>query len=217
MLFCGVGAFCSPVPKKKSQRVDCYVRYLVPEAQLHAELSLREGPPGQAAQNPAAIPGGVRYQGVLMHELDGGEGISYRSDRSGGYNPQHVFAWTDEFKKAKQFRMELSPITAFTFGSATLSRQSPATFSWEGAPLEKGEALVFLWETADRRNTVPMEVIATPGQQRIEFPAAKIAKLTPGVWTLYIVRKKLAKADLEGTAVTCIAEFYSRVDTLTIR
>lgn len=217
MLLCGAGTFCSPGPKKKSQTVDCYVRYLVPEAQLHAELTLREGPPGQAAQNPAAVPGGIRYQGVLMNELSGSEGASYRLDRSGGYNPQHVFSWTDDLKKAQQFRMELSPITAFSFGSATLSRQSPATFTWEGAPLEKGEVLVFLWETVDRLNTVPMEVIATPGQQRIEFPAAKLAELKPGVWTLYLVRKKLTKADVEGVKMTGIAEFYSRVDTLTIR
>lgn len=217
MLLCGAGAFCAPGPKKKSQTVDCYVRYLVPEAQVHAELTLREGPPGQTAQNPVAIPGGVHYQGVLMNELNSGEGVSYRYGRTGGYNLQHVFAWTDDSKKMRQFSMELSPITAFTFGSDTLSRQSPATFTWSGAPLEKGEVLVFLWETVDRLNTVPMEVIGTPGQQRIEFPAAQLARLKPGVWTLYLVRKKLTKADVEGIAASGIAEYYSQVDTLMVR
>lgn len=216
MMICGAGAFCTPGPEKKSQSVDCYVRYLVPEGQLYAELTLREGPPGEAAQHSATAPGGVQYQGVRMHEISS-DGVIYRLDRTGGYPPQHVFTWTDENKKARQFRMELSPITAFTFGSATLSRQSPAVFTWDGAPLEKGEVLVFLWETVDRLTTVPMEVIATPGQQRIEFPAAKIAELSPGVWTLYIVRKKLTKAVVEGAAATGVAEFYSRVDTLTVR
>ena len=216
MLICGAGAFCTSGPEKKSQSVDCYVRYLVPEGPLHAELTLREGPPGQAPQNPAAAPGGVQYQGVRMNEIRG-EGISYRIDRAGGYPPQHVFSWTDEDKKNRQFSMELSPITAFSFGSTTLNRQSPATFTWDGSALEKGEVLVFLWETVDRLSTVPMEVIGTPGQQRIEFPATKIAELSPGVWTLYIVRKKLTKAAVEGTAATGIIEFYSRVDTLTVQ
>lgn len=207
---------CTPAEAPKKQRVDCYVRYLAPEAQLHADFTLREGPPGQTAQNPAVVPGGVQYQGIRMNEVRT-EGVSYRSDRAGGYSPRHVFSWSDEQNKVRQFSMNLSPVNTFSFGSKTLDRNTPAGFTWEGDPLEKGEVLVFLWETLDRLKTVPMELIATPGQQRIDFPAAKIAELSPGVWTLYLVRKKLTKADVEGVEASGIAEFYSKVDTLTIR
>jgi len=208
------GVFCSPAQKPKTQSAECYVRYLVPEGQLLAEMTLREGPAGQKAQNAVVVPGGVQYQGIRMNELSS-DGVSYQLNRASGYDLQHVFTWMAG--KQRKFDMSLSPITAFSFGSDTLSRETPATFTWEGAPLERGETVVFLWETPDRIQTVPMEVIATPGQQSIEFPAVQVSKLSPGKWTLYLVRKKMTKANLEGTEVTGIAEYYTRMDTLLIR
>lgn len=213
LIFCS-GVFCSPTRQPKKQTAECYIRYLVPEGQLLAEMTLFESPAGQTARNPVAAPGGLQYQGVRMHEITS-DGVSYQISQTGGYTPQHVFTWTDG--KPRKFSMELPPISTFTFGSNTLSRDTPATFTWEGAPLERGETLVFLWETPDRLKTVPMEIIATPGQQNIQFPAAKLAELTPGTWTLYLVRKKLTKAQSEGMDISGIAEYYTQMDTLVIR
>lgn len=213
LIFCS-GVFCSPTQPAKKQTAECYVRYLVPEGHLLAEMTLFESPAGQTARNPVAVAGGIQYQAVRMREITS-DGVSYQISKTGGYNLQHVFTWTDD--KPRKFSMELSPINTFTFGSEVLSRETPATFTWEGAPLEKGETVVFLWETPDRLKTVPMEIIATPGQQNIQFPAAKLAELSPGTWTLYLVRKKLTKANIEGLEVSGIAEYYTRVDTLTVR
>lgn len=207
---------CSSDKPRKTQAAECYVRYLVPEGRILAELTLREGEPGQKAVNPVVSPGGARYQGILMNELSD-EGVVYQLSSPGGYTQEHVFSWSDDQKQTRKFAMSLAPITSFSFGSKSISRQTPATFTWEGAPLEKGEGLVFLWESLDRLKTLPMEIIGTPGQHQIDFPAAKLAELAPGDWTLYLVRKKVSATDLDGVEITGLAEYYTQVDTFMVK
>jgi hypothetical protein len=43
-----------------------------------------------------------------------------------------------------------------------------------------------------------MEIVGTPGQQAIDFPAAQLAKLEPGIWALYVVRRKTAEVRAAG-------------------
>ena len=88
---------------------------------------------------------------------------------------------------------------------------------WEGAPLGKGETMVFLWENTKLRKTIPMEIIHTSGETAIEFPAAKIAQLDPGEWTYYLVRKKLTKSDANGVAASGIIEYYTKSDTVQVQ
>ena len=212
-----VSVSCTAPSTPQKQSLECYVRYLVPEGQLHAEATLREMVAPQNTPRPIAVPGGIRYQEAPMSAIQV-QGTSYVLERPGGYTPRHEFSWQDAGAKTHRFTMDMSPVTSFSFGNgATLSREKPATFSWEGAPLEKGEALVFLWESIDRRLTVPMDVVGAPGQRSIDFPAVKLSELAPGRWTLYIVRKKLTQTNVDGIEASGVVEYYSQVDTLTVQ
>ena len=206
-------SFCQTADTAKKRSFDCYVRFLEPERQIHAEATLREG---DTNPQPVQPPGNILYQGKEM-KLITTPAVSYRLDKSGGFDQQHVFAWKDEKGQSQQFEMQLSPITKFGFGTKELSRQHTATMRWEGEPLAKGEALVFLWENAALHKTVPMEIINTSGKAIIEFPAAKIAQLDPGEWTYYLVRKKLTKSDTNGVAASGIIEYYTKVDTVEVK
>ncbi len=199
--------------KPQKQTLECYVRYLVPEGEIHAEATLRTSEPQPRAVEASE---GMRYQGKAM-KVAAQPSVTYRWDDRGVFTPRHVFSWKDGKGNPQQFEMTLSPITVFGFGTKTLSRQEPATLRWEGDPLAKGETLVFLWENASLNKTIPMEVINTSGKPAIDFPASKVAELDPGLWTYYLVRKKLTKTDAGGVAASGIIEYYSKVDTVVVK
>lgn len=209
-------AGCSEAPATGKRSAECYVRYLKPESQLSAELILKETPPGKSEPLPYSPPGGVRFGGTLMRALVLQDRPVYRLAQGGGYTPGHTFTWSDEQGLQDTIAINLPAISAFTFDDVPLSRKKPSTFSWTGAPLEKRETLVFMWERTSDRMTVPMEILGMPGQQSIDFPAAQLAKLEPGTWTLYLVRKKATEIDSPRLSVRCLAEYYSDVDTLTV-
>ena len=206
-------SFCQTAEPTKKYTLECYVRFLEPEIQVHAEATLREGDTSPQAIQPAD---GIRYQGKEM-TLRTDPGITYRTDKTGGFDPKHTFSWKDEKGVTRQFEMQLAPIRQFGFGAEKLSRKQPATMRWEGAPLGKGETMVFLWENTKLRKTIPMEIIHTSGETAIEFPAAKIAQLDPGEWTYYLVRKKLTKSDANGVAASGIIEYYTKSDTVQVQ
>lgn len=210
-------AGCSDLQPAAKRDVECYVRYLKPESQLMAEISFRETPSGKSESQPWNPPGGVRYGGSLMRELTLQDVPMYRLETGGGYSATHTFAWADEREHKDTLGMELPAITAFAFSDTVLSRQKAASFTWTGVPLEKGEALVLMWERTSDRKTVPMEIVGTPGQQSIDFPAAQLAKLEPGTWALYVVRRKIVETGTTGGGLRrCTAEYYSDVDTLRV-
>ncbi|TNE51657.1 MAG: hypothetical protein EP344_16520 [Bacteroidetes bacterium] len=217
LLIAALGS-CTDPADNLERRAECYVRYLVPEGQLLAELSLRREFEDQKQNGlqPITSPGGARYRGTLMEQVTL-RGVAYQIEQLGGYPSTHTFEWNDAKGAPRSFTMELAAIPSFSFSPSPISLKKPATLTWEGAPLEKGEALVFMWESVDGRLTVPMDIIGTPGQKQIDFPAAQLSKLQPGIWTLYLVRKKQVRSKVENTDVIGLMEYYTRVDTITIQ
>jgi hypothetical protein len=204
---------CQNTEPAKPRSLDCYVRFLEPESQIRAEATLKEG---DTAPLTLKIPEGIRYQGKEMKSLSS-QGASYRWDDSGEFAPKHVFSWKDEKGEVRQFEMQLSPLKNFGFEPKPLSRQQTAIMRWEGEPLSKGETIVFMWENAATGKTLPMEIYNNTGVPAIEFPAAKVAELDPGIWTYYLVRKKLTKADVNGVAASGIIEYYTKSDTVEVK
>ena len=209
-------AACAGPSVQGEKKAECYVRYLAPESQSFAEVRLLEETPGQNSMKAVESPAGVRYQGVLMRMLDA-QGITYRLEQGGGYAPQHRFEWQDNREKPQAFEMQLPAITGFTFGADAVSNKNPATLRLEGAPLDRQETIVMIWESADGQGfTIPMEISASQGQDKIEFPAAQMGKIPTGTWSLYLVRKKRVKTELNGTTVLGVAEYYSQSDTIRV-
>lgn len=219
IFFCTVAihtlSSCTLPSSRGKQMAECYVRYLAPEAQLLAEVTLKQETPKTGTLQAVEAPEGVRYRDAKM-EVVPAQGITYQVQQTGGYHPDHTFQWTDQFGDAHTFTLQMPAISRFGFEPKELSRQQPAELWWEGAPLSEGESLVLMWETPDRQSTVPMEIIGSPGQQRIAFPAAQLSKLAPGAWTLYLVRKKRFKEVQAGTSLLGLTEYYTLVDTLQV-
>lgn len=185
--------------------LQCYVRYDEPGKAIKAEASMRD----EDAKKVVEIPGGIRYQHMEM-ELAPAIGMTYRYEYTAQFVNEHVFDWNDEKNGKQQFKMTIDPITTFALGASTISNAKPNSIAWEGTPLGKGETMVFIWENAKNNMTIPMEVTTSSGQPFIDIPAEKLKGLTPGDWTLYLVRKKLTKEIVNGMPVNGIMEYYTK-------
>lgn len=207
-------AGCQAAPSVTKGTLQCYVRFDASRGQVQADASLYPGPDLLAP--PMEMPGGFLYQGTAMKIIPV-QGLTYRRTYAAGFVPEHTFGWTDAQGQRQQVSFPMAAMLEFTFGDQPLSRTQPATLRWEGGPLEKGEALVLMWENKALNQTVPMEIVRSSGDASIEFPAAKIAELPPGQWMLYIVRKRLAKASAGSIAAEGVLEYYSKSDTIEVK
>ena len=204
----------------EKRSLNCYIRVLEAEGRVHAEATMSTVSDNPAAiqdsnTHPVEVPGGIFYQGTNMNMMPN-QGITYTKDFPGGYREEHQFTWENEKKEKLSFPLKMNGIANFSFGSKTISCSKPATFTWATKGLEKGEALVLLWENAKDNLTVPMELYIQGVNPKIDFPAAKMKELSPGTWTLYVVRKKLTKTQIGPISAQAIMEFYSKTDTLTV-
>lgn len=201
----------SPEPPKKYV-FDCYARFDEQSGKMTAEASLNEG---ALTPKPVDPPGGIRYQKVDM-TLVPMMGLKYQHEYAADFTKEHLFEWKTPEGKPLECTLQMASLDSISFESRMLSRRKPAKFSWTGPSLERGEALVFIWENTAQGKTVPIELYNIGSSQTIEFPAVKMAEIPAGNWTYYVVRKKLQKATVEGVAVNGVTEYYSRPQAVKI-
>ncbi|MFN7325546.1 MAG: hypothetical protein ACK5SQ_03095 [Chitinophagales bacterium] len=210
----------SPKPTPNRLFLDCYVRILESEGQVLAEATMlsiptQANPTQPAEKTPVEIPGGIRYQGSPMSARPG-SGLTYSKAFPGEFVSEHTFSWDDKEQKRRTFSFKMNQIESFSLGASALSINQPAQFTWKGGALERGEALVLMWENPKENLTVPMEFIVQGALSVADLPAAKMKELSPGTWTLYVVRKKLVKFSEDSFDAQAILEFYSKTDTIQI-
>lgn len=206
---------CGPQTPVLRQTFQCYARFDAAARQTKAEATLKEGP-DENHLVPIEPIGGFQYQGVAMHLLPI-QGITYQSNYNAVYQASHLFAWKDKKGQPLAFEVAMPRIDSFYFTNSALSVSSPATLRWTGGTLEKGETLVLLWENPIDNKTVSVEAYNSDGIDRLEIPAAKMAELSPGRWSLYLVRKRLTKGAAGPVEATGIAEYYTRAQTFDLK
>lgn len=200
-------AFChcqAPAPVAKNT-LHCYVRFDAAANKVKAEASVQDG----ASKQIIEWPGGIRFQSTEMKILPI-KGITYLVEYPAKYTAEQVFEWKNPKEQKGLFKLTLPAIDSFFFDEPILSVKTSANLRWVGTPLSKGETLVFIWENEQEGKTVPMEVSTTLGAPLIEIPAAKIAQVGPGNWSLYLVRKKLSRSELDDFIVESTAEYYTK-------
>jgi hypothetical protein len=196
-----------PAPQKM---LDCYIRILEAEEDILVQATMKSVENGNLKDAvPVEVESGIRYQGGPLSVIPTA-GLTYSKTFPGKFVAEHIFSWDDPEKGRLSFTVKMNAISNFSFGTKTVSASKPAAMTWEGGGLEKGEALTLIWENAKDNLTVPMDLYIQGQFPKVDFPAAKMKELTPGQWTLYVVRKKLVKADVSGIAAQAVAEFYSK-------
>ncbi|MEI6410683.1 MAG: hypothetical protein WCR52_14935 [Bacteroidota bacterium] len=199
-------SYCAAPENNKIYTFNCYVRFDESQGIEKAECHVFEG----ATSNVGVeIPGGIKFQNEPMKAMEI-QGVQYRREFKTSFSTDHKFTWTDKKNKEYAFNLPLAPLNNFRFEHDTLHRNQAATFKWDGPSLQKGESMVLLWEQEKTAKTVSIELISQGSESKIEFPAAKLAELQPGDWSLYIVRKRLVKTTINGVSATGISELYTK-------
>ncbi len=193
-----------PAPAPKNI-LNCYVRFDVAGRNVKAEASLRDG----TTKNVIEMPEGIRFQSTEMKILPV-RGITYSVEFPAVYTAETVFEWKTQKGEKGEFKLGVPSIDSFFFDTKVLSTKTPSILQWAGKPLGKGETLVFMWENTTEGRTVPMEVSTTLGAPLIEIPAAKMAQIGPGDWSLYLVRKRFEKTEVAYFLVESLTEFYTK-------
>lgn len=155
------------------------------------------------------MPGGFRFQSTEMKLLPV-RGITYMTEFPAKFSAEQTFDWKNSKGEKREFSLSLPEIDSFFFDGKALSIKEPAQLHWLGKPLGKGETIVFIWEDKENGKTVPMEVSTTLGAPLIEIPAAKLAEVGLGDWSLYLVRKRKEKAEIADYFVESTAEYYTK-------
>lgn len=196
---------CNTQKKVQKQALFCYVRYDAADKMLKSEATFQDLNNNTAME----LAGGIRYQGIEM-QLSPAVGMTYRYEHTADFLPEQVFEWQGKTNNKNRFRMTIDPIKVFFVHQKTISRANPTILQWEGTALGKGETMVLMWENTPKGLTVPMEVSTNSSQPKIDIPAAKLKELVAGDWTLYLVRKKLTKENVDGLPVNGILEYYTK-------
>ncbi|MBU6340388.1 MAG: hypothetical protein KGS48_02735 [Bacteroidetes bacterium] len=205
-------SYCANSPKSQTGNIQCYVRLDEQEGLIKAEASFRRG----LADASIEIPGGMRFLNKPM-TLTKISDIQYRTEFKTVFLPECSFSWNDPEKKEHTLSLPLNAISDFAFDADTLKFGAPAALHWKGPVLEKGESLVLIWEKSDGSATVPMEIISSGPEPKIEFPGAKMAELSKGKWQLYLVRKKLIRKEVDGYQTSTVLELYTKPKSISIR
>lgn len=203
----------SPTPAPK-QNVQVYLRYLTEEGLLHAEANFVEKAAGTDTAAPVQLPQPPALADDPMKWR--AQNSQYTLDEPSGYPAIKTLKWRTADRKDHTLNIAMPSIFSFGFGTDAVSRSNPARFAWQGGAFEKGESFVFMWDNTQSRETVPMEIVGAPGSTTIEFPAAQMAKLSAGEWSLYLVRKKLQMGSVDDIPYEVITEFFSAPVQITV-
>lgn len=199
-----------PTPAPKNI-LHCYVRYDAAGRNVKAEATLYDG----ATKKVIEMPGGIRFQSTPMTALPV-RGITYSVEYPATYLAEPGFEWSNAKKEKGEFKPKIPSIDSFFFDKPVLSVKESSNLQWVGKPLSKNETLVFIWENTANGTTVPMEVSTTLGAPLIEIPAAKMAQVGPGDWTLYLVRKRTEKAETNDFFIESATEFYTKTKAVKV-
>lgn len=191
--------------------LNCYVRFDAAGRTIKAEAFARDA----ASKQVVEIPGGLRFQATEMKVLPV-RGITYSVEFSAKYTPETTFDWQNKKGEKGSFKLDMPLIDSFFFDKKILSTKHSSIMKWGGKALQKGETIVFIWENAEEGKTIPMEVSTTLGSPLIEIPAAKISQVGRGTWSLYLVRKHIAKSEVDDFIVESTAEYYTKSITIQI-
>lgn len=215
LLFCLFLAFCKNEAPQSAVRnySRFYIRYIASEKLFRADASFKSGKDYQTAQL-ITLNGYPKIQDSPMRKIKDAS-AGYTFDEKTAFLPEYQFNWVDLQGKEQQFKMAISPIDSFGFGSSKIAHNKPAKLSWVGNPIEKQEIMKLFWEN-DQGETLTMPVSGLTSVSNIEFPALEMSKLKPGKWKLYLVRQKLIKMETPEANNTGEFEFYTKTIDVTV-
>ncbi|MCB0641020.1 MAG: hypothetical protein KDC44_05245 [Phaeodactylibacter sp.] len=200
---------CQQTPEYKGPILfgDLYVRFLQDTDEVKATATFVLGDSLQVAV-PFRPEGGVAFQGGGM----GGRAITerlyrYNWENTLKYPEQFQFSFKNQNGAAQQFSGTLSPITQVSLPKPLSLRQGGRVHIQ--APIAENEKVVLLFNSSD--NTSKSITLSGPiPDGQLQLSAEQLKSLTPGAWTLFLVKKQLQVFSQAEQEITLSIEFYAQ-------
>lgn len=181
----------TPQRQVKSEK-KVFARYYVKYSQndrlykAYASFSLGDSSINAIATEMAA----VSFQGGNMEQkTQPRNDLSYVTERSGEYQPNLKFKYTDSEEKKHPLDLSFKSINSFLIKNKSISQSKGLTLVWDGSALEQEESLLLLF--SDQENKAASTTIKGPSRTtEVNIPGNFLKELKPGKGNLFLVRKK---------------------------
>ncbi|RMG87153.1 MAG: hypothetical protein D6714_02955 [Bacteroidetes bacterium] len=184
-----------------------YVRFLQPEKQVKAEATFFLGEDRQTAR-PFSVEGGVAFQGSGMGARTLPDGtIRYNYENALSWPGAFVFQFKDPGGKIQKQSVGIEPVGSFSVASPA-SQTKGLQIRLESTPLKKGQTLVALISD-QKAKTVSFILESDNDTAQCSIPPQKLAELSPGKATLYLVKKEVKTIQNPGYLAQTTIEYYS--------
>ncbi|MFK8009639.1 MAG: hypothetical protein AB8H03_24980 [Saprospiraceae bacterium] len=192
---------------KPSTFVNFYVRFLQKENQTEATATFQNGMTQQQAK-PLKIEKGVFFHnGNMVERTIPKIGTRYQAFYDGPFSPTYKFQFQDPLKGKTDHIAQINQILDFSF-EGEISKSKGAKLSWEGAPLNKNEALVFLIQDAKNKSR-SFELKGKTDVSKIDIASKHLSQLELGAATIYLVRKQSKAEQKPNLVILAETEFYT--------
>lgn len=208
LLFSSCFLACQEAKKQAHLSADFFIRYSYDSGDIRSEARFRDKD-GTLAELPEAPTINTRP----MHQVESAGALYLFSD-SEKFAPNYHFQWRDISGEVGTADIEISPITDFYFSEKKLNSNAAATLNWQGKPLMDSETLVLLWEKDGQ--AISMTWTEPTSQANITLAARELSKLSPGTWSLYVVRKQRKRIEKPPFKAKAVFEFYSATKTFEV-
>jgi hypothetical protein len=199
---------------KPSTFANFYVRFLQKEKQTKATATFQNGMTQQQAQ-PLKIEQGVFFHnGNMVERTIPKIGPRYQASYDGPFSATYKFQFQDPLKGKTDHIVQVNPILDFSF-EGEVSKSKGATLSWDGPPLNKNEALVFLIQDAKNKSR-SFELKGKTNASKIDVASKHLSQLELGIAKIYLVRKQSRAAQKPNLVILAETEFYTLEKDVTI-
>ena len=192
---------------KPSTFANFYVRFLQKEKQTEATATFQNGMTQQQAQPLKFEKGVFFHNGNMVERTIPKIGTRYQAFYDGPPSETYRFQFQDPLKGKTDHIVQMNPILDFSF-EGEVSKSKGATLSWEGPPLNKNEALVFLIQDA-KTNSRSFELKGKTNASKIDIASKHLSQLELGDAKIYLVRKQLKAEQKPNLVILAETEFYT--------
>ncbi len=194
---------CKDPKKARLAENDFYVRFIQDDNTVKATASFRAGEAG--AKLAPRTMASVTFQDEDMGERQSGDLLRYVHDgHSNGFQREYKFSWKNDAGTEFSHKLRLSPILRPSL-PAPWPSSGNAVVKWEGAPLEAGESLTVLCESATG-HTYSQEFAGPTDLPAVPLNAAKIGA---GKWKATLVKTRIEEKKEGPLTTKSVFEFYA--------
>ena len=186
-----------------------FVRYIAGQGDIKATAMFFEQDSIQKA-SPIDMVEGVKFQNHKMElkPLPGGA-ERFLIEQQSDYPKSFVFEFTDAQQQPGRFEISMPPVKNISIKDGKC-RLADGLHILMDAPLSAKESVViFLTDEAKKAST--FEVSGSSEESAIHLSGDEIAKLVPGQYEMYLIKKMEEVKKDDNCTTTGVIEYYSSV------